>query len=1360
MLRVGLLMMFVFAITSVGYSQYQINGDASQISCNCYQLTQDIQSESGSVWNVNQIDLTSGFNYNFEVWLGCDEWGADGIAFVLQPINVNQGGQSSSLGYGGISPSLAIEVDIWPNDVTMSDPQDDHVAIMQNGNTDHASVDNLAGPVQASSTQVDIEDCQWHTVQIVWDPGLQTIAVFFDGVYRTSYTGDIINDIFGGDPNVYWGWTGSTGGASADQRFCNSILPGYTVTSTSACAGEQIDFEDASLTSSGNITNYSWDFGDGTTGTGAPVSHVYATGGTYDVTLEITTEGCTEDSIIPITIDPLPVVDLGPDIAICDGDFVQLNIPNNLGPGGTYAWTPSTDLSSTTIASPTASPTSSITYTLTYTDAVGCSGSDEVLVTVNPLPMADAGENQIICEGEQANLLASGGVSYSWTPATSLSNAAIVDPTATPIISTVYTVTVTDANNCSNIDNVAINVVSAPPIDAGSDEEICDAESVQLNAVGTGSYNWSPAASLNSQILQNPTAQPSVTTMYYVTLTDLNNCSATDSVQVTVNPIPVVDLGSDISLCDGETVQLNNPNTMGSGTYTWSPATDLSNATAPSPTTTPVSSITYSLTFTDNTNCSGTDDVQVMVNPLPVADAGQDQTMCEGEQANLQASGGVSYSWTPAGTLDDELVSDPVATPVVTTTYTVSVTDVNNCSDTDDLEVDVVSAPAIDAGQDQNICEGDVAQLNAVGVGTFSWAPAGSLDNSSVQNPVASPVTTTVYYITLTDANNCSATDSLTIDVDAVPVADFPDPTPVCNGTPIQFADNSTGNIVSYDWDFGDLEVGTGANPTHVYPGIGVYNVELTVTSANGCTSTTIGVAEVITGPVAAFSITGGTDLCEQQQLIFQNSSSGPIATYFWDFGDFSGVPAIPNSNSSEFEPAFSFPHFGDYTVTLIVATADGCSNFVQHQVSIHPIPFAEFAAAPACFGETTEFTDFTTIPVGSVSNWQWNFGDASTGNSQNATHTYNTNGAYNVVLIAQSAIGCMDTIEHAVYVNPTPVVSISANDVCFGDGVSFTNGTTPNDNTITQWDWTFGDGQTADTFQPNHDYLNHGVYSVQLTAITDSSCEATTTLEVEVYPYPVPDFSYSDVEGCSPFVVDFEDESSIAQGYSIGSYEWDFGDGSTSDVASPSYSYGTEGIYDVSLVLTTEGGGCTDTATVESLITVYVTPHASFSFGPTDATLLDPRIFFTNHSQDGVVYDWDFGDGFISDEVNPMHAYSLDGDYLVTLIVANGICSDRTTQTVHIDPETFVYIPNAITPNGDGKNDKFIPQGIGIETFDMAIFDRWGKELFYTANIEKPWDGTHLGYAVPVGTYVYRINIVNVKGEADSYMGHVNVLR
>jgi gliding motility-associated-like protein len=1118
--RILIITVFVAIFSFGSKAQYQINGDANQISCNCYQLTEDIPFSGGSVWNVNQIDLNNSFNFNFEVWLDCSEWGADGIAFVLQPVNINQGGGSSSLGYGGIVPSLIVEIDTWPNNTTMMDPQEDHIAIMQNGVADHGSVNNLAGPVVASSVSNNIEDCQWHTVQVIWEPTLNSLAVFFDGVFRTSYTGDVINTIFGGDPNVYWGWTGGTGSASADQRFCNSILPDYAITSNSTCVGDQITFEDASLTSSGNIANFTWDFGDGSTGAGAPVNHTYNSAGTFDVGLTISTEGCTEDTIIAITIEPNPVVDLG----------------------------------------------------------------------------------------------------------------------------------------------------------------------------------------------------------------------------------------ADLDLCIGGNIQLNTPNTLGSGTYTWSPITDLSSPSAASPTTNTTTSSNYQLTYISNNGCFGTDIVAVTVNPLPTASAGTDQNICGGEDANLLASGGDSYIWTPNITLNDGSIANPMATPPATTVYTVTVVDANNCTDSDDITVSVVPSPSLDAGPDENICEGDVVQLNAIGTGDFQWTGT-NLSSTTVADPTAIPTTTITYYVELTDANNCTTLDSVIVDVDPIPVADFPDPVAVCDGNAVQFNDNSTGTITNYDWDFGDGTVGIGTNPAHIYPGIGTYNVTLSTTSANGCFATTNGIAEVIIGPIPVFSISNGPDFCEQEPLQIANNSNGPIVTYLWDFGD--------GNTSTDVVPSFDYSAFGDYTVSLTVGTAGQCFNSLTTDISVYPIPEPNFASTNACLGEVTDFNDQSSIPQGAVIGWEWSFGDAtSIEYTQDPPHTYSANGAYTVMLISQSDEGCRDTLERNVYVNPTPVVAISAGDGCIGDETSFVNSTIPNDNTIVQWNWNFGDGAVMDEFEPVHVYGFYSPFSPELTAVSDSGCVGIGTADLEIYPYPTAEFSFSDNEGCAPVDISFTDESSIDPNHSIGSYEWDFGDGSTSSSASPNYTYVNPNIYDLGLIVTTAGGGCADTIIMEGVMSIYVTPEASFTHSPTNATMLDPRIRFTNTTVNGIDYFWDFDDGNISSLIEPRNGYPAEGDYLVTMTATNGVCISTFTQNVHIDPETFIYIPNSFTPNEDRLNDGFTAKGIGIEDFSMSIFDRWGEELYYTSRIDQPWNGTYKGKDCPLENYVYKIDIIDVRGENKSYCGTVNLIR
>ena len=361
--------------------------------------------------------------------------------------------------------------------------------------------------------------------------------------------------------------------------------------------------------------------------------------------------------------------------------------------------------------------------------------------------------------------------------------------------------------------------------------------------------------------------------------------------------------------------------------------------------------------------------------------------------------------------------------------------------------------------------------------------------------------------------------------------------------------------------------------------------------------------------------------------------------------------------------------------------------------------------------------------------------------------------------MIAQSAMGCRDTILQGVYVNPTPVVNISANAVCLGDEATFSNSTVPSNNTIVQWNWVFGDGALADVFEPSHTYSNYGPFTVELTAVSDSGCIGSSTTDIEVYPYPTAAFSSSDNEGCAPVEIAFEDESTIPANYSIANYQWIYGDGATGVGVNTSHTYNGPGIYDVSLVVTS-AGGCVDTLTIADAMSIYVTPTPGFTYRPTEPSMLDPRIRFTNTTVNGISYAWEFGDGSSSTMVNPINTYMEEGDYLVTLTATNGICEATITENLHIDPVTFIYIPNSFTPNLDRLNDGFIPKGIGIQKFSMYIYDRWGKELYFTSNMDDPWNGIYKGMECPSDTYVYRVDIIDVKGENKSYCGSVNLIR
>lgn len=286
-----------FDLPATALSQYILNGSATQNTCNCYTLTPAQATRSGSVWNDNKINLTSSFDFWFNVYLGCnDATGADGIVFMLQPISTSVGTTGEGMGFGGVSPSIGIALDTWQNS-NLADPAFDHISIQANGNVNHNA--DLAGPVPASATSENIEDCQWHKLRITWDAATKWLRTYFDGVLRIEKQVDLVATVFNNNPLVYWGFSGATGGSVNLQQFCTALDPVFRpdFTTGAACDGTPVQFTNASE-SFAPIAGYNWSFGDGVTSTAAnPPPHLYPGPGEYKVTLKVKgQDGCERDS--------------------------------------------------------------------------------------------------------------------------------------------------------------------------------------------------------------------------------------------------------------------------------------------------------------------------------------------------------------------------------------------------------------------------------------------------------------------------------------------------------------------------------------------------------------------------------------------------------------------------------------------------------------------------------------------------------------------------------------------------------------------------------------------------------------------------------------------------------------------------------------------------------------------------------------------------------------------------------------------------------------------------------------------------------------------------------------------------------
>lgn len=503
------------------------------------------------------------------------------------------------------------------------------------------------------------------------------------------------------------------------------------------------------------------------------------------------TNGCSDSAFVTVTVNPLPTVSGGPNKVICFANSTTLNATG----ANTYSWAPSAGLSCTTCASPTANPSSTTTYTVTGTATNGCINTATVTVTVNPKPNVSAGANQNICIGSATTLSATGAINYSWTPSTGLSCINCANPTASPSITTTYTVTGTDNNGCTNTATVTVTVNPIPVVSATGSKTICPGDTSQLLATGAANYTWSPGTGLSCINCLNPIASPGITTIYKVVGTT-NGCSDSAFVTITVRPAPSVSAGSNKSICIGNSVALS---ATGANNYTWSPATGLSCVNCQNPIASPATTTTYTLTGADSIGCKGTNQVTVIVNPSPNVDAGPDKTICDGASTQLNATGAQIYNWSPATNLSCTNCSNPIANPINNIIYKVVGVDINGCSDSDEIAISVIHKLPVSIGAGDTICMGDSTQLSATGGSSYIWSPNNGLDDYQSATPIAFPGVSTIYNVIIKQGDCFTDSGHVTVVVNPIPDIDAgPDVNIVIgNSTTLHAVSNSD---VKYKW--------------------------------------------------------------------------------------------------------------------------------------------------------------------------------------------------------------------------------------------------------------------------------------------------------------------------------------------------------------------------------------------------------------------------------------------------------------------------------------------------------------------------------------------------------------------------------
>ncbi|MCB0848426.1 MAG: PKD domain-containing protein, partial [Bacteroidetes bacterium] len=390
-----------------------------------------------------------------------------------------------------------------------------------------------------------------------------------------------------------------------------------------------------------------------------------------------------------------------------------------------------------------------------------------------------------------------------------------------------------------------------------------------------------------------------------------------------------------------------------------------------------------------------------------------------------------------------------------------------------------------------------------------------------------------------------------------------------------------------------------------------------------------------------ALAATNDTSGCTPYTVNFTNNSTNAVS-YLWNFGD--------GSTSTDSVPAHTYTVAGNYTATLVATNSNGCKDtfIVPATVHVNQTPTASFTKSKTsgCAPLTVNFTNTSSNATGASA--FWDFGNGQTSTSSNTSTTYTTAGNYTVWLTVTSPQGCVDSISQTITVYALPTASAATTDTlgCTPHTVQFSN----NSLNATSYLWNFGNGATSTAATPSYTYTTGGNYTVTLIATNSNGCKDTF-----VFPYviqalqsPLASFSPSSQSGCTPLTVNFANTSTNTNG---ASYNWNFGNGSSSPIENPSTIYTDSGYYAVQLQVMNSNGCMDDTI---RNIQVNLSPTAIAS--TTDTVGCNPMTaVFTNNSINATAYSWNFGDGITSSTVSPSHIYTTPGNYTVTLIAASG---------------------------------------------------------------------------------------------------------
>lgn len=1040
-------------------------------------------------------------------------------------------------------------------------------------------------------------------------------------------------------------------GAIAITQQVTILLPpvaAFSAPVTEGCAPFAVTFENLST---GNPSSYAWEFpgGDPANSTDEEPTVTYNAPGSYDVTLiAINTAGSDTTTLTDyITVNPNAVAGFTSTTTARTVAFT--NVSTN---ATSYFWDFG-DGNNSTDVDPTHTYADDGTYTVVLSATNDC-GTVTMTETIVIVTAPTAGFSSNVTSGCDPltvmfmNQSSSNATSFQWSfPGGNPSSSTEENPTVTYNDPGTYTVTLTVSNTAGSNTATQTNyiTVNTTPF-AGFTSTVNNNTASFTNTSTNGtSYEWNFGDG-NSSTDANPTHTYADDGTYTVTLSATNDCGTVMTTEtVVIVTAPTAGFSSNVtSGCDPLTVSFMNQSSNNATSWEWDfPGGNPSSSTDENPTVTYNDPGTYTVTLTA-TNAAGSNTATqtnyITVNTVP-ATGYNFMTNANTTTFTNTTTNGTSYSWD-FGDGNSSTDSNPVHEYAGDGTYEVVLSATNDCGTTTSTQTVVISSLP-QAGFTSNVTSGcdpltvEFMDLSSANTTSWEWEfTGGNPSTSTGQNPTVTYDAPGTYSVTLTAINAVgenTVTQTNYITVNTTPTPNFSNTT---NMLQVDFTNSSTG-ATSYSWDFGDGNSSTDSAPQHTYADDGTYEVVLSATNDCGTVTSTQTVT-VVSAPSAGFmaNVTNG---CAPVTVEFTSQASANTTDWNWDFPG--GNPAT----STDENPTVTYDAAGSYTVTLTVSNSAGQDEVIEmNYITVGDVPAASFTSDVDVFN--VDFTNTSTNPVNSGGlTFEWDFGDGDSSTDESPTHTYASDGTYEVTFVVTNDCGSK-TINGQVNIVTLPTAGFSADQTsgCAPMEVQFTNESSQNAESYS-WEFPGGFPSTSIEESPIVVYNMPGVYDVILTVTNGAGMNVSTeTSYITVNAAPLTSFGFN-VSGQD---VTFDNTSD-----NFTTMEWDFGDGNTSDEDSPTHTYGADGVYTVVLSTTNE---CGTTTSTQLIVIATEGPVAAFEAMTTEGCLPFVVEFQNLSSQNAETFEWTFegGDPATSDEENPTVTYNSAGVFDVTLVATN----------------------------------------------------------------------------------------------------------